>query len=409
MRVFVAVAAAVFLLHTVAAFPVFTVQGTYYGAGQQLGSQAAALLRIRLQRPGINASIRPFLATSTGRNLSDNLLRTSTRLFPHLVEELQGVADGSGIAFNDVWMLNTLDELGTYISTYNVSSNGVRGEANTGGSSLLVEHCTDILTNSALSPAWGHNEDGDVHDRLSNYFVNATIFEADAEGHPTAVVAERFVSFTYAGSLAGDAYGWNHHGIALSQNAVFATQLNYFGCPGQVSARAAYGARTLDDAVRIIRYSTSANSYNLNVASTSTTVLGDILSVEVDPMGILGVHSLRRQVPPSQEPQGMLRSPYWFYHTNMYITLATACANDPSSDHRMATLATYAVPNATRDIAQMLGDTSDPMYPIYRDGRAPDTDVVTLTTVVYDLQQKMAMVYASNPRLGKPLLTLPLW
>jgi hypothetical protein len=400
-----------------AAFPTFTVRGTYYEAGSQLGTQAAALIRLRLTRPGINGSIRPFLGTPAGQTLKGNLLKAASERFPHLLDELKGIADGSGLPFDDIFMLNAVDEIVTYISTYvNISSsdqNAVdvpqteeRRLVGRGAHTPFewygkMEHCTDVVTNSG-TPAWGHNEDGDGNDRATNYFVNATILAVDGS------VVERFFSFTYAATLAGDAYGWNANGILLSQNAVFASQLNYYGCPGQIAARATYGATSINDAVRILRYSNSANSFNLNIASTVTQ---EITTVEVDPMGVLGVHDVRQleATPAPSHFPGIVRSPYWFYHTNMYVTLRTPCVNDPSSDHRMETLAKYLVPNSSLDVGTMLGDTSDPLYPIYRDGNAPDTNVVTLTTVIYDLLTKQAAVFASNPRLKKPLFTATLW
>jgi hypothetical protein len=366
-------------------FPVYTASGTYFEVGQSVGAQAKSQILLRLTRPGVNATLRPFLATPTGKVLFNNLHQSVEMRFPHLVEELRGIAQGSGVSFTDIFMLNMVDEIESYVGFYNVSTR---------------EHCTDVLTNSK-SPAWGHNEDGDVNDKMSNYFVNATIFaELD---HKTIV--EQFMAFTYAGTVAGDAYGWNFHGLAISQNAIFANQLNYFGVPGQVSARAAYGAKSIDELVDIVRFSSSANSYNLNVASTRN---GRVVNVEVDPMGLVGVHDVAA-MQHDDAPVGMVRPPYWFFHTNMYRTITTACVTDASSVHRMSTLAKYHVPNATVDVRQMLGDTSDPLYPIYRDGKSPDTDVVTLTTVVYDLAMMRATIFDTNPRGDEPLFTFPLW
>jgi hypothetical protein len=383
-------------------FPVFTATGTYYEVGRQIGAQSRDLLELRLSRPGLNATIKPFAASPTGRTMIANFKAKTSALFPHLMDELAGIAAGSGVPFEDIFLLNCLDEVETYISLSETYS--ARQQPHSHGSAVRrTPHCTDILTNSQ-TPAWGHNEDGDYHDVHTNYFTNVTIVDAKDR----TKVLERFVAFTYAGTVAGDAYGWNKDGVLFSQNAVFAVSLNYFGAPGQVAARASYSARSIDDAIAIINRAQSANSFNLNLATTRGTRM---VNIEVDPLGASSVHEVQPygRYPAVAPFVNCTIPPYYFYHTNEYKILATPCFDDPSSDHRDRVLASYPAPNATADIRKMLGDTSDHQYPIYRNGAAPDTGTVTLTTVVYDLSTFTAHIFDSNPRDNTPLAVWNLW
>lgn len=407
-------------------FPIFQVVGnTYFEAGAALGAQAGTLIRLRLSRPTIATKIVPFLNTTTGRILLQSLQTAAWTRVPHLVLELQGVAHGANLSYDEIFMLNALDEIESYLNfeyTEAVSSSFIFSQVpplptpQQRLGKAFIEHCTDILTNSQ-TPANGHNEDGSSQDLSTNYFTNVTIIEAN----------ERFFAFTYAGTLAGDAYGWNARGLTFSQNAVFAKTLNFNQIPGQISARNAYGARSVNDVVERIRTTGSANSYNLNVGQISTIVpeggSSRFINIEVDPMGVIGVHEVPAEANRTTTSNGSQKDaklrrqgsefpapPSYYYHVNMYRFLSTPCYNDTSSVHRMSTLTSKypSPPKSAKDVAWMLGDTSDPLYPIYRNGVSPDTNIVTLTTVVFDYDKQMANIFSNNPRLNDPLMVLPL-
>lgn len=180
---------------------------------------------------------------------------------------------------------------------------------------------------------------------------------------------------------------------------MYAKRLNYYGVPGQFTARALYVARSIEDALAILSNSNPGNSYNLNIAAPK---YNRIVNVEVDPLGGIGVHKIPskfdapKDIIPNTYPQ-----PYYYYHVYRFLT--TECVVGPSSEHRMATLAHYKVPETIADIQTMLGDTSDKNYPIYRDGSGLDAPYVTLTTVVYDFVNMVANVYNTNPRSGGSL------
>jgi len=87
-----------------AAFPVYSGTGNYFEVGQSIGAQAAAQIRQRLARSDVNKTIKPFLATSTGKFLFNNFHRAAADRVPHLVEELRGMASGSEQSFDDIFI-----------------------------------------------------------------------------------------------------------------------------------------------------------------------------------------------------------------------------------------------------------------------------------------------------------------
>jgi len=265
------------------------------------------------------------------------------------------------------------------------------------------DHCTDIFTNSD-TPCWGHNEDGYEGDDATTYFTNITIVDENNRD----IIIEKFFAFTYPGTIAGDAYGWNFHGLLISQNAIDADQLNYYGVPGQIVTRATFMARSPEEAAGILETSHTSNSFNMNFASTRSNKM---TNVEVAPVEfVVGVHDVTsiKNVVRNPLPKTFAEK-YYYYHTNTYLTLSTPCSPDASSIHRLVTLNTYKIPNSTSDIQTMLGDTSDSDYPIYRSGNSKDDPYRTLTTVVYDLVQSIAYVHKQNPRDNQPFLVINLW
>jgi hypothetical protein len=370
------------------AFNVYTARGTYFEVGEQIGKAAQQDISLTLQDPDIQTKVIPFMVTTTGKQLLEGFYVNSVKTYPHLIQELQGLAVGSGFSFEVIFMLNALDELKTYL--------GILDDHKT----RLPDHCTDVMSNS-FTPCWGHNEDGVVDNRHMTYFTNVTVVDAHGQ------ILERFFAFTYPGTVAGDAYGWNHNGLAFSQNSVDASTLNYYGIPGQLTTRAVYGSKTVAEVISSLSTSTPALGYNFNVAYPEDN---RFLNIEVDPLGTLGVHEVPSlyKTPKYKLPKESYL-PYFYYHTNMYRVLSSPCESDPSSIHRMAVLAKYSAPNSTDDIQRMLGDTSDPLYPIYRDGTGPDSPYVTLTTVVYDFVANVANIFDGNPRTVQPFMQVPLW
>eukprot|EP00759_Apiculatamorpha_spiralis_P049878 PhF_6_TR44503/c0_g1_i1/m.68545 len=342
---------------------------TYYEAGFTLGNAAKQYIRNRLQESDIQSQVRPFLATQTGKSLIDTLYAQTATLFPDLTSEMKGIANGSSNTLADIFMLTALSEIEAVLG------------------SKHVYRCTDVLVNVDDSKSHGHNEDGAPGDVNTTYFANVSIV-----GEPS------FVAYAYAGTSAGDAYGWNSHGVTITTNAIYAIETVYQGTvPRSICARDLYRATSVEDAVNRLRRCPSASAFNVNFGTTKKQS-SSFISIEIDPMGTLGVHTLKSfdsSLPPT--PSVGSYPPHYYTHTNVYRLLMTKCVENLSSLHRDKVLQSYPAPNASIDIRTMLGDTSDPMYPIYRTASGVDT-ALTLSTVVYDYVKSAVMIFVGNPR-----------
>lgn len=370
------------------AYPLYNAKGTYFEVGRQIGQAAKEEITFTLNKPHIKSVLLPFLQTDLGKKVFEGFYVNSATHFPHLIEEIHGLAKGSGFTPEEIFLLNALDEVEGYMGI--VTDKAFPTEV----------HCTDVIVNSN-TPCWGHNEDGSIANQHAVYFTNVTILD------PTGKVVEMFTAFTYAGAVAGNAYGFNCHGLVFSENTVKADELDYFGVPGQITTRAAYGAQSVNEVITLLSTANSALGYNFNVGHPKTN---RFVNVEVAPFGIIGVHEIPSLFnAPNYDLPKVTPGPYYYYHTNMYRLLATPCLLDPSSVHRMATLAKYQPPNITSHVRAMLGDTSDSQYPIYRNATSPDDPFMTYTTVVYDFVSMVANVYDQNPSSNLPYRQFPLW
>ena len=383
---------------------VITVVGTRSEVAREVGRQTADRIAARLGRSDIQQQILPFLNTSAGRIIFDELVNRTARDFPQYLEELHSLAKGSQHSFEHVFVLNALQELTSYPPTEGSSSPDRRRRERASVASnkrrATSSRCTDILTQpyeGELGGFWGHNEDGGVGDRELNYFVNATIFGDEGQSPPgrasRRVVVERFMAYSYVGTVAGLAYGWNGHGLVMSENAVFNKVSNYRNVPTSILGRAVMAMRSIDDAISLFRWHHGSEACNVNLGHYPS---GRLVTMEVDPFNYtVSVKEVFHWAGQAALP-GLRQSPYFFIHVNFFQVLQSPSYTDVSSLHRLATLAKYHAPNSTHDIRRMLGDTSDPQYPVYRNVTADD-DCQTLTTAVWDLRIGTVDIYNDNP------------
>jgi hypothetical protein len=269
-----------------------------------------------------------------------------------------------------------------------------------------VRHCTDVVSVASSSAAvWGHNEDGSVGDRNTCYFVNLSYSPLPNETKRGASL-ERFMAFSYAGAVGGLAYGWNRHGVVLSVNSLFPRVLN-MRCPmSQAVGRAALAAHSVDDALLTVLRGRGASGFNINIGSVAAPQRVSnradaffplsVLSAEVD--GSTKAASVHETTFHEGKEQSM------YLHANMYKLLHADQDFDPSSEARLAALSRYLQPLTTDEIARMLGDTTNESFPVYNANGTAKDPVQTLTTVTFDLAQRLVRIYDRNPAAFPPAM-----
>jgi predicted choloylglycine hydrolase len=198
--------------------------GNHYDLGFAVGRNASGLIRNSLdyyrdilRREGW---IGPW-------KLPEGYIEAARNIYPHYLEELQGMAAGSSVKFEDLFFLNALEE------ALETSSSAA---------------CTAIGIYKNNQAWLGHNEDWYAEDSRS-----VIIIEGRPKGKPA------FISVTAAPFLP--AVGMNEAGIAQGVNSLIPEDFR-IGIPRMFAARAVLEAESIEEAVTYATPERRAGGYN---------------------------------------------------------------------------------------------------------------------------------------------------
>lgn len=362
---------------------------SYYDCGKQIGQQAKALIQTNVQAKQSQATlakITKWASTSNGSVRLAQYVAAQKKAFPDYLDEIRGLADGSGVAYETLLRLNLESELDNEVgeSPPHVDQTSITSGVGKG--------CTDFHVIS--SRAWAHNEDGfpAPYYRDTTYLVRSNI---TLPGKPARV----FVAFTYPGRLSGWAWGFNKNGVVLSVNALTVPSPgNSSSRSGRLGvnfiARSLLDATNLDDATTRASIPGHASGMHINLACllpNNGSSNGDNkpvyrqLSVETSPWGTT-VLDLATAV------RGNV-----YAHANQYLHTDHPRLGDYySSVHRMARAQQWATwanpPSAAGDCLRFVSDTVDEEYPVYRSNTVKDPEI-TLVTCLFDLKAAEVSLY----------------
>ncbi len=227
--------------------PVLEVQGTHHEVGLQIGIK----LKERLE-PRVKHIDQYFLAGMTRDDLIHKtrlLLTYSQSVYPQYVEEIEGIAEGADLPFEETFMNFCEDLWG--LPMWNPIDKGctdiaARGPATVDGSTLL-----------------GHTNDvSDIVDE-----EDLIILKMKAGDEPEILG----VSFCGIGISAG----FNSAGISLTGNQVNSNDVR-MGVPRDLMVRAILGSRRLGEAIDHCLQPKRASNYNNIIADRN----GEVYSME---------------------------------------------------------------------------------------------------------------------------------
>lgn len=213
-------------------------------------------------------------------SVPEGCLEAARERFPNLIEELQGMAAGSGQSFKDLFFLNALEE-----------ALDLKPPA----------ACTSIGLKVDGSVWLGHNEDWYAEDAAAVIAIY---------GQPQNQPA--FFSITAAPFLA--AVGMNEAGLAQGVNSVTATDCRV-GVPRMFAARAVLEATTVEEAIDKATPQNRAGGYNHLLAQSG----GDLGNLET-----------------TAEETDYLPGTKMIYHTNHYLSQQLQHLAVKESDHSLA-------------------------------------------------------------------------
>ena len=164
---------------------------------------------------------------------------------PQYVDEMRGLAEGAGLSFDDILVLNTIESITSDRLHLGCTSLAAGGEATADGSVLVA-----------------HNEDW-YPDDLEDVFL----VHGEPEGEPP------FLAVSYGGLLPN--IGFNAAGIAQCCDTVYAADVR-LGIPRTIVARHVLSATSLEQAAQAALHAQRAAGYNHLLASAA----GEIVNLE---------------------------------------------------------------------------------------------------------------------------------
>lgn len=332
------------------------VRGPDRAAFRALGEHMRAEMAALIETWGLVGKLRRHVSGPPGRERLDSVWRASERDFPEARAELAALAEGSGVPFDDLALMNFRGDLGLV--------NGGIG-------------CSDLAWRRERSLI-GHNEDG-----APENIGHCALLTLALDGLP-AVTA-----FWYPGFLPANAFTVTADGLVWTMDHL------PVALPGDGAGRHFVGrglqrsVRTLDAAVDYLRTHPSAGGFAYTIGDET----GRIVNVEA----LAGRHAV---IEAGAESGPLL----WHTNHGRYLPGAEPSAGG-NSVARGQTLSALAIPDKDPDPAWFLSVLTDAPLPagVHRDHQDGDP-AVTLCTFVADLTGGQAVIAAR----GEPPVTVQL-
>jgi isopenicillin-N N-acyltransferase-like protein len=260
-------------------FPCFDVAGSHREIGRQVGEGG---------RERVAASLAYYQETYeelAGMTLAEGTLQAQAAFLPparayapELIEQLEGLAEGAGVPFADLFLLNCGEE---FTCPPEIEPDAAGHPA---AERRAVEHCTSLAIMAGDRHVAGHNEDWYAGDAQNMVLVRATL-----------PGGQRYVSMTCAAYLPFT--GMTSSGTACSANTLYATDFRMRGVPNQLIVASLLLCSDLESAVACIGAAERGRGSNHLLADTR----GRIWNVET-----------------SATDLAITEASGWYAHTNHY-------------------------------------------------------------------------------------------
>ncbi|GLT48151.1 hypothetical protein SLA2020_217920 [Shorea laevis] len=330
-----------------------------YRFGFLIGQRFSKLIRSRLERDLIlQNQLLPFAGTPQAQQLIKALSQTNQNKFSRYWDELLGTAEGSGVPFLHIILINFRKEILPFIPK-------TVGDTNVDA----PDDCSDVIVVKESMALAAHNEDANVALVGHTYLIKRKLSNGLS-----------FIGYTYAGELPSCAFGFNSHGLAFTLNSVPPTEDEIV--PARIGRN--FVSRDLLEATSIADALVKIHSAEVSVGHSYNLI-------DVQKRKILNVETASRFRVSVQEI-----GPTPFFHANMYLHLQVQQVQDENSTSRQKRAAVLPQSSKT-DFLSLLGDAEDKKYPIYMTGPT----LYTLCTAVIDLDERTLEIIEGNPKKGK--------
>ena len=308
--------------------PCFDVAGNPFEMGVQIGKKAK-----RFIRPSVNF-YQEHWKMLYGKSFNEHLwliestIPYTAKLVPKTFDELRGIAQGSGVPFNVLFLVNSIEALGQFNH----------------------EHCTSILIDAARTKRQklllAHNEDWISFDAGQLYLLR---------GRPAGEPA--LLAFTYGAWIPQ--YGVNANGLAFVADSNTATDVQP-GLSQTFVGREVLRCKNIEDAVRRIRSLPRVDGHSYVLATPTEGMIVETTARQTERLTL----SIRRPI---------------LAHTNFYQGKRTSLLE---KEKRVQSRARHARVVALLNDEQELFDEK-PLRKILSDHKKLPGSVCTHTTVPF--------------------------
>jgi predicted choloylglycine hydrolase len=332
----------------------FEATGSHFEVGFAIGKRFAEQIHRLLDNYlFLRQQVLPYHRTPEGRARYQELFDLNRARYPEYFSELEGLAQGAGRPFEELFLTNMRGEYREYLH------------------GLQTRGCSDCAVVTDGATLIGHNEDGAPEFCGNMYIVHAKVL-----GKPA------FTALSYPGFLCGNAFGFNAEGVCFSIDNVRPRDVRV-GVGRHFIARSLLEARSLNDSIERVTVPGRALGFSYTIGSVRER---RVVHVEVAP-GTHHVHEIRG----------------CYFHANHYKELTDVDQIiGPSSRARVEranVLLQEKPPLDAVGILTVLGDQASERYPIYRTATFPDEDA-TLNTALFDLDGRSLKIYTDHPVLA---------
>lgn len=227
-----------------------------------------------------------FYETDEGRRLYNSSLAATEKCYPHIVEEIRGMAEGSNVPFEKLFLQGMVSEILLH------HSKTTQKEVKEVNSELAG--CSDIMVNNEQCRVLAHNEDWGSEVQHIFFMVDVDLDKSSSntsrlgEGLGNGKINEqlsgrneRYLAFMFPGYLAGNTFYVNKW-FTASVNSLVPKKVNSGAVPVDILMRAMVGCESIEECVEVMRNDPIGCSYGINI-NIASRVLPEMWSLEVYP------------------------------------------------------------------------------------------------------------------------------
>lgn len=374
--------------------PVLYARGTHYEIGLSTGRSFKSMHQdIFANWDFFNNVMMKNYATDRGQRIYDHTLRLCQSKFPLYVEELRGIADGSGVPFHKIFLAH-LDCLMT-VPDQDTKNKQIQADSG----------CTSVLCNDTETIV-AQNEDAFPEHANNVYIIVADII--DKSGNRL----EKFAALSYPGMLPGLAMGFNYKGLAFTINTLVPRETFDYGTPRFIVTRALLAAADHNEVMKILLDDGTGvgDGFSINICYINREDASEkptMYNIEVAPPKKLNEtpeFGSVSQVSVRNVPHGEI-----YVHCNKYLHLLVPEIDESltSSINRHKAISRLPVPSNEQLIKNTLSDQSNIDYPVYRRCQTKGKDGArTVATGIFDIQKMKWSIYANIPATSEPTLVI---